>query len=242
VEDLSVEERAQRRRLLFKICETKQELHDWIYLFLEVDLPDVIVDPKTDTTPMQMVWDVYSHFTDKKPGKKPSRRLYYANRFGGKTLGMAIAEVIILLHVGNKIIHLAALLEQSEDAQRYLKEFFEKPDLQGFMIGDNVRETVAIHYRPNKGGGLCLTTREFKALPEGARRGYTKVVGRAVVVAASVKAANGKHGILLVLDEHDLITNPRILSEAVNIPTPLRRPDGSYMMPLTVMVSTRKVA
>ncbi len=232
---------ADRRLLLFKICASKEELHDWVYAFLGVDLPDVIVDPRTNCTPLQMVWDVYAHFTQVHTEEQPSSRLFYANRFGGKTLGMAIAEVLILLHVGNKIIHLAALLEQSEDAQGYLKDFFNLPDLAGFMIGDNIRETVAIHYRP-PGGGLCLTRNEWRELPPEQGRAYKRIVGRAVVVAASVKAANGKHGLLLVLDEHDLISNPKILAQAVNIPTPLRRLDGTHIMPLTVMVSTRKVA
>jgi hypothetical protein len=235
-------DQAERRRILFTHCKTKEEAHDWIYVHLEIDLPDVIVDPRTNCTPMEMIWDVYSHFVHPPTDgtEQPAERLFYANRFGGKTLGMAIAEVMLMLHLGGNIIHLAALKEQSADAQRYLKDFFSKPDLRGFMIGDNVEETVAVQYRPFNGVGIHLTEREFKALPPAVQVLYERVVGRAEIIAATPKAANGKHGFLLVLDELDLILNPLVLSEAVNIPTPFRRKDGTYIDPLTVMVSTRK--
>lgn len=233
-------EQEVRRRLLFAPCVDKQALHDWIFVFLDVDLPDVVVDDRSNCTPLQMIWDIYSHFMHPPANQEelPAERLYYANRFGGKTLAMAITEVLALLHVNTNVVHLASIEEQSVDAQNYLKGFFLKPDLQGFVEGDSVRKTEVVYFR--EPGGLYLTRAEHREAPDQGR--YEAVVNKAEVVVATMSSVNGKHAGLMCLDEFDLVRDPRIVAESKNIPTPIRRPGGAYVLPLTVITSTRKTA
>jgi len=48
-----------RKRLLFTICETKEELQQFIKTFLKLDLPDCTVDEMSTSNPMESVWQIY---------------------------------------------------------------------------------------------------------------------------------------------------------------------------------------
>ena len=101
------------RTLLFKPCDTRDELHDWVEYFLDLDLPGVIVDEDSNSTPLDMVWDCYTHQIHGCEDENISRILYYASREGGKSLAESTIEVMLLLHARNNIYHLAAIKEQS---------------------------------------------------------------------------------------------------------------------------------
>lgn len=146
-----------------------------------------------------------------------------------------------MIHGGSDVVHLAALKEQAHDAQKYVKAFLSKPDLRGLIVGDAKEETTLFWYLP-AGGGAPLFQREFKKLSPEAREGYVEVSRRANIIAATVRATNSKHCGFLVLDELDIIQDPRIVGEARNIPSPIRHEDGSFVDPLTVYISTRKTA
>ncbi len=228
----------ERRRLVFKSCQTRQELHDWVWVFLDLDLPGTIVDPDSNTTPLDMVWDCYSHFVH---GSEFNRRLYYSARDAGKTLSESVLEVMILIHLHLNIVHLAAIEEQSINAQRYLKDFLSKPDFRDFAGEDNTRTTEVIVYRPTPDDGQSvLTEAEWLELKSG-KEAYTRFVSRAQIVVATMASVNGKHASLLCLDEIDVMKNPTVYKEAVNIPTAVRR-GGRAILPLTVLTSTRKTS
>ena len=121
------------RTLLFKPCDTRDELHDWVEYFLDLDLPGVIVDEDSNSTPLDMVWDCYTHQIHGCEDENISRILYYASREGGKSLAESTIEVMLLLHARNNIYHLAAIKEQSITVQRYIKKFLSQPLLRPFV-------------------------------------------------------------------------------------------------------------
>jgi hypothetical protein len=231
------EEKARRR--LLKLCDTREELHAWVYYYLDLDLPGCVVDEDSNTSMLDSVWLCYSHFRFPDPDTELSRVLIYAGRDGGKTLTQSVFEVLLLLHFRESIVHLAAIEEQSTNAARYLKTFFSKPALRGFIVGDSKRSTEIVTYQ-NK-SGLQLTEAEWKKLPEPEQVEYEFRSARAEIVVATMASVNGKHA-NLAIDELDVIGNPTVYHEAQNIPTPRKLPDGTTLMPLTVLTSTRKTA
>jgi Phage terminase large subunit len=234
-------EDVERRQYLFRRCTTKQEVHDWVYVFLDLDLPGDKVDEESTTTPLDMVWESYAHFIGA-GDQEASRSLYYSCRDGGKTLCESVIEVLALLHLDVSIVHLASIEEQSRNAQRYLKKFFMLPDLRGFVRGDNVRETEVVLFRHVDDYSVVLSENEFRALPEVEKKNYKECINRAEIVVATMQSVNGKHALLLVLDEIDVLQNPVVYQEAANIPTAVNRDDGTTQLPLTVLTSTRKTA
>jgi hypothetical protein len=239
----------ERRRLLFRRCKNKEELWAWVYVHLDLDLPDAIVDLKStnpsDCTPLQMAWDVYQHFAwpSEDDFAQPDERLFYASRFGGKTLTASVIEVLSMMHLDTDVVHLAAVERQSTDAQRYLKKFFMEPDLQAFLYGDNIRETAVVYYVPREDdGNPVLSAREFKVLDEAEKLKYRYATHKTTVIVATKQSVQGTHAGLLMLDEVDVIRNPQILADAKNIPTPVFQEDGTYVKPLTVYTSTRQTA
>ena len=173
----------------------------------------------------------------------PEDHSYWSNGFiSHNTLAESVIEVLGLLHLDVSIVHLASIEEQSRNAQRYLKKFFMLPDLRGFVRGDNVRETEIVLYRNREDPGLVLTEDEFKELSQEESRQYIEVVNRAEIVVATMQSVNGKHALLLVLDEIDILQQPIVYQEAANIPTAVNRDDGTTQLPLTVLTSTRKTA
>lgn len=240
-------DQAERRRLLFTPCATREELRAWVYLHLELDLPGVIVDQKSinpsTTSPLDMLWLMYARLMYPRGGEDdPAEMLFYASREGGKTLIVSVFEVLGMIHVGTNVVHLAALKEQAYDAQKYLKAFMSKPDLQGMVVGDAIERTTLFFYRRRDAAGVPLYLKEWKALSEAERGEYVLTTRVADIVAATVRATNGKHVGITVLDEVDIIQDKRIIGEARNIPSPIRHEDGTFTDPLTVYISTRKTA
>jgi hypothetical protein len=228
------------RRLLFKPCENIQELHDWVYVYCDVDLPGCHVDPDSTGSPLEMCYETYDLLVNGGP-ENVSRVLYYASRGGFKTLVESIVEVLLLLHFRSNVIHLSAIEEQSKNCQEYLKNFFAFPALRGFVEGDNKRATSTVFYEPIDKTALNLTKAEWKTLPWEEQQQYRLVTNKVEVIVATMKSTNGKHGVMF-LDELDIIDSPRVLKQTVNIPTPCRRANGKVALPITVLTSTRKTS
>ena len=229
------------RELLFRQCDSKEELQQWCYLILDIELPDATVDPQSNSNPLDMVWTCYSHLVHGNSDEDVSRYLFYASRFGGKTLCESIIEVMLLLHSRGDITHLAAIERQSRDAQKYIAKFYNLPALKGLLSGDSKKEKIVTFFIPDDGSPY-LTEAEWKTLPTDEQDGYTRISNTVEVIVATLAATNGKHSILLCLDEVDVIANTEAYEEAKNIPTPTYRPDGTEAMPLTILTSTRKFA
>ena len=234
-----------KREILFMPCKTKQELHDWIMVFLEhrdtgkgLDIPDCIVDEGSTCSPMDMIFEIYSHFLDNKD-EEVSRILYYASRDSYKTLCEAVIEVLALLHLKINVVHLAAIQEQSINSQIYVKNFFRKEPLRKFVVGDNVKQTIVTRFY-NSETGQNLTTEEYNALPPEAKPAFREITNKAEIIVATLQSTNGKHAPLLCLDEIDVLRDKKAYAESKLIPTPSQTEEGMVRLPLTVLTSTRK--
>lgn len=113
----------QRKRLFFKKCETKEELSKFIQVFFGLYLPDQTVSRFADTNPLDIIWEVYDICVNKNNPEDIEELLYVAGRGSGKTLGMAIAELLVMLHDGRDACHVGAVLAQAKRCYDYQTKF-----------------------------------------------------------------------------------------------------------------------
>jgi hypothetical protein len=236
-----------RRSFLFRACESKEELHDWILTFIGIDLPDCIVDPESTSCPMDMVWEVYSKVL---AGDDESFRrvIYYASRDSFKTLAASVLEVLVVLHGNCDVGHMAAISEQAIKCQEYVKRAFRRPYLRDFIEGDNERLTKLVrYYNPNT--KHSLTRAEYNQLLEEGQgkeeyQEQVRVLEQYIerdryikVVICTMQGANSLHVRYFCCDEIDVVTNPAAYTESKAIPA-----GRAGKLPITVLISTRKTA
>ena len=206
------------RQALFVRPETKEDLHDWIYQYLGIDYPGEVVDPESNSSPMDMIWEVYSKLIENDP--KFSRVLYYACRDGYKTLGMSTLETVVVALLQINTAHMAAIVEQSFKAKQYVRENFGREFLRDYVSTDAQRTTVF-----------------DRAAEFGGGSNYLKII------VATMQGTNFEHVPVFSIDEVDVLPNPKAYEEAKLIQSPdtkKLRPDGAMQLPITVLTSTRK--
>lgn len=222
-----------KQKILFVPLETKEALHDWVAFFLGIDLPDCIVDEGSNSSPMDLVWEVY----DKARRGDPTFDfvLSYASRDSGKTLAAAILEVLMLCHLGRNVVHMAAIEQQAQKCAEYAKRFLRSRFLSDYVVGDSKRSVkLCRHYDAES--GTTLSPRAYAALKtEAERERFTRVEHEITIIVCTLQSTNGQHGAFVVVDELDVVSNPAAYEEAFGIPTPS---DGK--IPVTLLTSTRK--
>lgn len=228
------------RTLLFRKCETRQEVQQWVHVFLDIELPDSIVDPLSNSNPLDMVYTCYNHLINGSEEDDLSRILFFSSRFGGKTLCQSIIEVMFLLHGRGGTVHLAAIERQSLDCQKYIEKHFNLPYLKGILSSSSKKVKLVTYYVHDKEPSITET--EYNTLSDKEQSEYQKVTNSAEVIVATIQSTNGLHSLLLCVDEVDVIPNVDAFEESKNVPTPFYRDDGSLAMPLTILTSTRKFA
>src|ERR1017187_7095552 len=117
----------QQKKLLLTPCRSRQEVKNWIRYHLGpsgiTELPDVTVSRFSDTNPLDVIWEVYRICVLKNNPNDIKDLLFVAGRGSGKTLGMAIAELMVLLHDKREVVHVGAILNQAERCYAYQKNF-----------------------------------------------------------------------------------------------------------------------
>lgn len=227
------------RKALFVRCATKRDLHQWIKVYLGLNLPDTIVDEVSgsNSSPMDLIWEVYEKGIE---GNDPdfSRIMAYASRDSFKTLGAAILEVLAVLHLNRDVAHMAAVKAQAEKAQSYVKKFFRFPYLKDFVVGQNMGKTD-IYWYSNKETGNCLTKKQYEALLPEEQQKYTEHSRYIKIVICTMQGANSEHVPFFVVDEVDVVPkqNQAAYQEAKSIPAIF---EGNE--PITLLTSTRKFA
>lgn len=227
------------RRLLFTPCKDKKALDKWIQIFLGLDLPDSIVDVNSNCSALQMVWEIYSEcikavVKDDEVNEDSRRYLYYSCRSGYKTLSESVIEVLAALHLDRSTAHMAAVKEQSVNAQRYVKEFFSMPYLRDFKEDDNKTETWIVRY-VHKTTEDVICRAEFDTLTPADKNQYREVKNFIKIIVATMQGTNSLHTNLLCLDEIDVMSNPAAYQQAKAIPNVRQG-----KLPLTILTSTRK--
>lgn len=222
-----------KRRALFVPCNSKEALHRWIRTYLGLDMPDTIVDPDSTSTPMDFIWEVYDK-ARRNDDPKFRRVLVYASRDSFKTLAASVLETLAIVHLGRSLAHMAAIEKQAEKAQSYVRDFFNKPFLREYVVGDNVRHKEFVrYYNPESGESIPLKL--YARLTSHERLQYKEYKNYIAIVICTIAGANSEHVPFFVVDEVDVVPNVKAYEEAKMIPAPR---DG--LMPITVLTSTRK--
>lgn len=181
----------QERKLLLTPCKTRDELKAWIKYFLNLELPDVTVSRYSDTNPLDVVWEVYRITVLKQNPENIKELLFVAGRGSGKTLGMAIAELMVLLHDMREVVHVGAIQNQAERCYAYQKNFLYNRKLKPLVMPQDLPEDKRILEKANMSKSLFNVGGEKLTLE---------------VIPCTLKACNGPHVPLVVVDEIDTVS------------------------------------
>lgn len=230
------------RNALFVPCETKEELHRWIKIYLGADIPNVIVcdddvkNPPSNSSPMDLIWDIYVKCRgEKRFDEDGTFWLAFAARDSFKTYSSALIEMLCLCHLNRSVGHLAAEEQQAKKCQEYIEKFFKRPILNEFLTSKNKR-TIELTKYIHSDTGEVISPVQYSYLSPGERINYNSESFYMQIVIATVGGANGLHVPFCCFDELDL-ADPMAIEEAKMIPSPV---PGTGELPVTFMTSTRK--
>lgn len=181
----------QERQLLLTPCKNRQEVKAWIKYFLGLELPDVTVSRYSDTNPLDVIYEVYNICVNKQNPENIKELLFVAGRGSGKTLGMAIAELMILMHDKRDVVHVGAIQNQAERCYAYQKNFLYNRKLKPLVMPPDLPEDVRILEKANMSKSLFNVAGEKVTLE---------------VLPCTLKACNGPHVPLVVVDEIDTVS------------------------------------
>lgn len=224
----------KKRRALFVTCESKEHLHKWIKTYLGIDMPNAIIDPTSNSSPMDLLWEVYAAA---RAGKQPwGEMLAYAARDTFKTLSAAILEVLSVVHLQRSVAHMAAIESQAKKSQQYIKKFFNRPLLREFISKQNERTIEVTRYYDTE-TGESFSERELAAPDfDPTRRGRLEIISNYItIIICTVAGANSEHVPMMIVDEVDVVANPDAFEEAKMIPS-----GQNGQEPITLYTSTRK--
>lgn len=190
-QDMTDDEKAKHTKLFLKPCRSRKELQVWIKHFLDLYLPDVRVSRYADTTPLDVVWEVYRICVLRQNPENIQELLYVAGRGSGKTLGMAIAELMVLLHDKRDVVHVGAILTQAERCYAYQKNFLYSRNIKDMVMPAGVPEDQRILEKANMSNSVFNINKEKVTLE---------------VLPCTLKACNGPHVPLVVVDEIDTVS------------------------------------
>lgn len=195
--------------------QTAEQLRDWIFLFLGIDFPLGHIDPDSNSSPSEWLFDAYKAIENNEGNVKPVY-VVYSSRDSYKTLSCAALEVIAMVHFNLTVAHMAAIESQSKKAVQYINSFLRKikPYLEYHGSSVDAQNTRNVTIKNPEGEIAYLT-----------------------IIICTLAGANSEHTNLMVVDEVDVVRFPQAYEEAKMIPGVLR---GRH--PLTVMTSTRKFA
>ena len=181
----------QEKRFFLQPCKTRNELKAWIKYFLNLSLPDVTVSRYSDTNPLDVVWEVYEICVIRNNPQGIKELLFVAGRGSGKTLGMAIAELMVLLHDKRDVVHVGAIQNQADRCYAYQKNFLYNRRLKNIVSPTDIPEDMRILEKANMSKSIFNV-------------GFDKPTLE--VLPCTLKAVNGPHVPLVVVDEIDTVS------------------------------------
>lgn len=200
---------------LLQPLSSKEELQNWMHVFLDLWFPSGTVYPSSTHGPVDAMWRIYELMKTGKNEHIPQVCML-ASRDSFKTLGAAALEVLCMLHFRVSVAHMAAIQSQSEKAVQYINAFFRK--LKPYLEKNGWKNAS-----DNKKMIRWITDEQEDV--------YLRIV------ICTIAGANSEHVPMLFIDEVDVVQDPRALKEAKMIPSTYKN-----WYPLTVYLSTRKFA
>lgn len=126
---------AEIKELLFKRCDSLEELLNWVRFFLGFYPLDVRVSRFATATPADMLWDLYRAMLD--APHDPRVSIWIAARGNQKTATVAIFEILALFHGQRNVFHLAAIEKQAARAKEWANKFSTREHLKAYFTGTN---------------------------------------------------------------------------------------------------------
>lgn len=186
----------QRIKALFTPCKTKAELKNWILFHLGMDLPDTTVSRYADTNPLDSIWHIYDICVNNNNPDLVDELLYVASRGSGKTLGVAIAELLVILHDQRDVVHVGAILSQAKRCYDYQMTFMLNDKIRGVLEHAD-KEGIKFLEKLNMEKSL------FNLID---RTNRQRIKTTLEVLPCTLKAVNGPHVPLVVVDEIDTVS------------------------------------
>lgn len=208
-------EEQQKKADFLKICTNAEELADWIFTYFDIDLPLGHVDPDSNSSPAEWLYEAYSTIRDNAGDVIPAY-IALSSRDSYKTLSASILEVLAIVHFQLTVSHMAAIKPQSAKAIQYINNFFRK--IKPYMEHHNLKFTAE-----NK-SNIQITDRHGD-------------IAYIVVIVCTLQGANSEHTNIMIVDEIDVVQYPNAYEESKAIPGVF---NGRF--PLTIKTSTRKFA
>ena len=181
----------KKLKLLLKPCKTPDELYKFIQYFFGLSLPDCTVSRYADTNPFDVIWRIYDICVNKRNPEAISEVLCVAGRGSGKTLGMAILELLVILHDQRDTCHVGAIMSQAKRCYDYQVKF---------MLSDRIRPLIEpshLHREDRVLQKLNMEKSVFQVKDEQVSL---------EVLPCTLKACNGPHVPLVVVDEIDTVS------------------------------------
>jgi hypothetical protein len=182
------------REALFVPCDTMEQLHRWIKIYLGVDLPNVIICkeptkyPASNSSPMHIIWEMYSKARE---GTDPNftQILGYSAREGMKTFSAAIIETLMMLHLKRNVAHVAALETQAKYCQGYVEKHFKRPILNEFIVSKNKRIIEIRRYEHSETGKI-ISPVQFEQLNQIEKNQYLESINSLQIIICTKDGAN----------------------------------------------------
>lgn len=187
--------RKKLEAMLMTPCKTREQFSNWVKYFLGLHLPDHVVSRYADTTPLDVAWEVYRICVLRDNPEDIQELLYVASRGSGKTLGMAIAELMVILHDRRDTVHVGAILGQAKRCYEYIVKFLLNQKLSSVLNPSSLKQDKRIMQKMNMEKSVFKLGGEQVTLE---------------ILPCTLKSVNGPHCPLVVLDELDTISGEGI--------------------------------
>lgn len=195
--------------------ESAQHLKDWCCTYLNMDFPLGHIDPDSNSSPAEAMYEVYANFRDDRYKDIPGY-IWMSSRDSYKTLCESALAIAFMSHFGVPIAHMASIQSQSKKAISYVNSFLRK-----------VEPYLKYH-------GMKVASESANKAEIIMPNGDTAYVN---VIICTISGTNSEHVPFMSFDELDTIRFPTAYAEAKLIPARFKGRG-----PLTVKCSTRKFA
>lgn len=194
--------------------ETKEELKNWIYVYLGLDMPDSHLPSEgSNSDPMDAIWTAYSNYKENRGGEEPGY-IWLSSRDSMKTLAASILAVIVMIFFNSTICWLASIEPQSKIALKNINQFFTKLTPYLEIAGKTIQSNNA---------------RVLEIVDSNGQRSEIQIL------VATINSVNGKHVNCVFIDEVDLVKDKRVLDEVQAVASLI-----GDQFPLKTYFSTRK--
>jgi hypothetical protein len=197
--------------------QSAQQMKDWVLTFFDIDLPMGHINPESNSSPVEAMYEAYRNYRDDLYQEVPGY-IWMAHRAGGKTIVGSILNLILMLHFEAQIVHLAAVKKQSEKSLEYCNTFLRK--IKPYIVASGmeiITESKSKIQILNKNGSISFID----------------------IIVANLAGGNSSHAPVLTIDELETLSPQGVVgyNEAKLIPV---RYKGKG--PITIKFSTRKFA